>query len=115
MLNETVLITGGAGFIGTHLARELLSLNHRVLSLDLRGDAVTPVPGVIYHRGDARDSSEVGKLLEAYPITAVYHLAAVVSVPLCQNDPVESYSHNVNATLTVLDPSRKETKEDRAQ
>lgn len=108
MLNETVLITGGAGFIGRHLARELLSGNHRVVSLDLRGDGTTPVPGVTYHRGDARDPFEVTKLLEAYPITAIYHLAAVVSVPLCQNDPVESYSHNVNATLTVLDACRKE-------
>lgn len=108
MLNETVLITGGAGFIGTHLARELLAGNHRVMSLDLRGESTTPVPEVLYIRGDARNASEVGKLLEDFQVTAVFHLAAVVSVPLCQNDPVESYSHNVNATLAVLDACRKE-------
>lgn len=105
---ETILVTGGAGFIGSHLARELLTKNHRVLSLDLRGAGPTPVPGVTYLRGDAREQLRVGKLLRDYDVTAVYHLAATVSVPLCQNDPVESYSNNVNATLAVLDATRGE-------
>ena len=102
----TVLITGGAGFIGTHLCRSLLKAGHRVVSLDLKGTAPKPVAGVTYLQGDARDLHTLSHLLKYYGVSAVYHLAAVVSVPLCQKHPAESYSHNVNATLSVLEACR---------
>lgn len=100
---KAVLITGGAGFIGTHLARELLSRDYSVISLDLRGAGDSPVVGVTYLQGDARDSVRVREVLAGSEITAVFHFAATVSVPLCQGNPVESYSNNVGATLSVLD------------
>ncbi len=106
--SKTVLITGGAGFIGTHLARELLTRNDSVISLDLRGVGENPVSGVRYLTGDARDPVTVADILATSRVSAVFHFAATVSVPLCQNHPVESYSNNVNATLAVLDACRGE-------
>ena len=106
-----ILVTGGAGFIGTHLCRNLLERGHRVVSLDLKGTAEKPVNGVTYLQGDARDLQTLVHLFRYYGVTAVYHLAATVSVPLCQKDPSESYSHNVSATLAVLEAARlSETK-----
>ena len=103
---STILITGGAGFIGTHLCRNLIARNTRVLSLDLK-EPKTPVDGVLYLIGDARNTSLVSELVDLESIETIYHLAATVSVPLCQTDPVESYSHNLIATQSVLEASRR--------
>ncbi len=107
---QSVLVTGGAGFIGTHLCRELIHLGYNVLSLDLKNHPPYPVRGVNYLTGDARDSVTVMDILSRYEVSAVYHLAATVSVPLCQKDPVESYSHNLDATRTVLEACRAQTR-----
>jgi UDP-glucose 4-epimerase len=104
---EVILITGGAGFIGTHLARALTRAGHDVISLDLKTQAPDPVRGVHYVTGDARNRMTISAILGEYRITAVYHLAATVSVPLCQKDVIESYSHNLNATLAVLEAIRE--------
>lgn len=102
--DNAILITGGAGFVGTHLCRKLAQLNYSVLSLDLRRPT-TAVPGVEYIQGDVRDQTLLASLVA--PVSTVYHLAATVSVPLCQKDPLESYSNNFNATLIVLEAIRK--------
>lgn len=99
----SVLVTGGAGFIGTHLSRKLISAGHRVRVLDLR-DPETSVAGVEYVKGDVRNRTILSSALDG--VDAVYHLAATVSVPVCQKDPVESYSNNFSATLVLLDAVR---------
>ena len=99
MTRQSYLVTGGAGFIGTHLCRKLVELGHSVKVLDLR-EPKTRVAGVEYILGDVRDLDLVGRLIDG--AAAVYHLAAIVSVPLCQKDPLDSYSTNFTGTLTVL-------------
>jgi UDP-glucose 4-epimerase len=105
MSQKTYLVTGGAGFIGTHLCRRLVELGHGVRVLDQRAPANGGVPGVEYMRGDVRDLALVERLLEG--VADVYHLAAIVSVPLCQKDPLDSYSTNFTGTLTVLEAIRR--------
>ena len=102
---EKVLITGGAGFIGTHLCGDLLKLGHQIFSLDLK-EPKEPVAGTKYIRGDARDFDLVKTMVADFKISSIYHLAATVSVPLCQKNPVESYSHNFLATQSVLEAAR---------
>lgn len=100
---KPILVTGGSGFIGTHLCRELRARGFAVDVLD-RLDPKTSVEGVRYFKGDVRDVEKLrARVAEA---SAVYHLAATVSVPLCQGDPVESYSNNFTATLQVLEAIR---------
>ncbi len=103
---ENILVTGGAGFIGSHLARALINAGHCVTSLDLRGNPEEPVLGVDYVQGDARNLETIRSLLRRARITTLYHLAATVSVPLCQNDVIQSYSHNVTSTLMALEACR---------
>lgn len=101
---KSILVTGGAGFIGTHLCKRLTEQGHSVTVLDLRAPE-TVVKGVSYHQGDVRNAALLEKL--AIEVDAIYHLAATVSVPVCQKDPVESYSNNFFATLMVLETIRK--------
>ncbi|MBI3558660.1 MAG: NAD-dependent epimerase/dehydratase family protein [Deltaproteobacteria bacterium] len=101
---QSILVTGGAGFVGTHLSRKLINLGYLVRVLDLR-KPTTVVEGVEYIQGDVRDQKLLHELVGG--VSTVYHLAATVSVPLCQKDPLESYSNNFTATLTVLEAIRK--------
>ncbi len=102
-----VLVTGGAGFIGTHLIRRLTEQGFAVTSLDLRPPK-DPVAKANYVIGDVRAEGLVERLIEDFDEnSAIYHLAATVSVPLCQQDPLESYSNNFTATVIVLEAIRK--------
>jgi dTDP-L-rhamnose 4-epimerase len=83
---EQVLLTGGAGFIGSHLADELLTRGHRVRALDNLTPQVHAArmrPGYLHRDvelvvGDVRDAEAVGRALEG--VTTVFHLAAAVGV-----------------------------------
>lgn len=100
-----ILVTGGAGFIGTHLCHELSAQGHQVRCLDLRRPE-SPVDRVEYITGNVLDVTLLENLI--YGVEAVFHLAAMASVPLCQSEPVESYTTNVQATILVLEAIRKE-------
>lgn len=103
-----ILVTGGAGFIGTHLCRKLVRAKHAVTVLDIRTPQ-SPVSGVKYVRGDVRDPLIVRELVGA--ASTVYHLAAIVSVPLCQKDPFDSYSTNFTGTLVLLNAIREQAQD----
>jgi UDP-glucose 4-epimerase len=106
-MKKRVLITGGSGFIGTHLARALSQQGDSVTVLDLR-DPEQPVPGVLYVRGDVREASDLKPLIPKQD--AVFHFAAIVSVPECQSDPVGSYETNTFSTLKILGLIHEENK-----
>lgn len=108
-MSARVLVTGGSGFIGQHLLKALSDTGHFCVSLDLIGFPPSPLPGTHYVKGDARDLNHVERILKDWEISVVYHLAATVSVPLCQENPMESYSHNLGATLSVLTAIRNIT------
>jgi UDP-glucose 4-epimerase len=102
MANQ-VLVTGGAGFIGTHLCRALIQSGRSVRVLDLKGheDLAQAVQGVDYQKGDVRDAQAVQKAVQG--VNAVYHLAAIASVPLCQEQPYESTQTNLASTALVME------------
>lgn len=89
-------MTGGAGFIGTHLCRQLTQAGHEAVIFDL----VAPVGG------DVRSSSDLAKAVQG--IDAVVHFAAIVSVPLCNEKPIASYQTNLLGTCLVLEAVRLE-------
>jgi UDP-glucose 4-epimerase len=99
-MNAKVLITGGAGFIGTHLARFFAAAGKRVTVLDLV-DPEAPVPGVHYLRGDVRRPEDLAGAASGQD--AIFHWAAMVSVPECQEKPLESYETNFLSTVRLLD------------
>src|SRR5438067_348137 len=99
------LVTGGAGFIGSHLVERLLALGHRVRVVDnlSTGSAanLAPVLGRIeFLRGDLRDEAVCRRAVQGADL--VFHVAALPSVPRSLEDPWTSHDCNVNATMRLL-------------
>lgn len=100
------LITGGAGFIGTHLANYLAKQGHTVRVLDdlSAGEHTRLHPAVHFTRGDVEDKPKVWRLLNR--VDCVYHLAARVSVPESILYPREYNKTNVSGTVAVMEAMR---------
>jgi len=103
------LVTGGAGFIGSHLTEELVRRGHRVRVVDNLATGkrrnLDHVAGVEFLEGDLADPAVAEQAVEG--IEYVLHQAAIPSVPRSVKDPVTSHRANVDASLNVLVASRK--------
>ena len=101
-----VLVTGGAGFIGTHLVKELHARGHYVRVLDnlSSGDPSALPRAVNFNRGDVGDIPKLWSVLQ--DIDVVFHLAARVSVPASVLYPKEYNEVNVGGTVAVLEACR---------
>lgn len=109
MGSDTFLVTGGAGFIGSNLADELIRLGGSVRIIDnlLTGSRnnLEEIAGAFdFIEGDLNDTALVDKALEG--VEVVFHQAALPSVPRSVADPVETHNACVNATFNILERSR---------
>lgn len=113
-MTALALITGGAGFIGSHLADRLLARGHRVRVLDnlveqVHGDArARPSylsPRVELNVGDVRDVSDVAAALDG--VDVVFHLAALVGVGQSMYQAAEYVDVNVHGTAVLLEQLAK--------
>lgn len=100
-----VLITGGAGFIGSNIARELLAQKHQVTILDDlstgRLENIKKFKSKInFIKGDIRNQTLLRKIFKG--IDYILHQAALPSVPRSINNPLTSHDVNVNGTFRVL-------------
>ncbi|MEW5913359.1 MAG: GDP-mannose 4,6-dehydratase [Thermodesulfobacteriota bacterium] len=109
------LITGGAGFIGSHLARHLLSLGQKVQIIDdLSTGAMDNIEGLKanpdfgYTIADMREEPLLAELVDGADV--VYHLAAAVGVRLIVESPVKTIETNVGCTEVVLKLANKKHK-----
>lgn len=102
-----ILVTGGAGFIGTHLTPRLVAAGHSVVVLDdltpqVHGRLATPATaGVEFVRGDVRDSPAVAEVMRG--ADAVCHLAAETGVGQSQYEIARYVSVNAHGTAVVLE------------
>jgi UDP-glucose 4-epimerase len=101
-VGKHVLVTGGAGFIGSHLSAKLLSLGAHVTVIDdlSAGDMDRVPKGVNIIEGCITDSESLSNAMQGSD--AVFHLAAIASVPLCEADPAWSDKVNFQASLEIL-------------
>lgn len=107
-----VLVTGGAGFIGSWTAEELVRGGHKVIVLDNMSSGseanLSRVAGeVIVVRGDVRERHLIESVVKDHSPDALIHLAAVVSVDEVAEDPVKGFENNVLGTLNVLEAARE--------
>ena len=105
-MNQTIAITGVAGFIGSNLADRLLARGYRVVGIDNLAYGVREqVPaGVEFVQADVRDR-ELGAILRG--ADAVFHLAAKNCIADCQQDPLETSDVNVTGTVNVFESARR--------
>jgi UDP-glucose 4-epimerase len=111
-MGKTALITGGAGFIGSHLAERLLADGDEVIILDnLSTGSLKNLetfrlnPRLQFVKGDVRDSTLVQLLVSRCEV--VFHLAAAVGVQLIADAPVRTIETNIAGTEVVLEAANK--------
>jgi UDP-glucose 4-epimerase len=106
---ERALVTGGAGFIGSHVADSLVRDGHEVLVVDdlSAGDAARLAPGVRLARVDITDGTALAAAFDEFRPGAVFHLAAQASVMASVADPGRDCAVNVLGTLNVVEAARK--------
>ncbi len=110
MRNKKVLITGGAGFIGSNLAEELAEGNEVVILDDLSSGRMDNIRGLLgndkarFIKGSITDLDLLRQSFR--DVDYVFHQAAIPGVPASVNDPVSSNIVNVNGTLNVLIAAR---------
>lgn len=106
-----VLVTGGAGYIGSVLVRQLLNKNFNVRVLDslkFGGDALYDVmlhPNFEFIKGDIRNETDIDKSLQG--IDAIAHLAAIVGDPACKKYSKEANETNWNASMNLFEKAER--------
>jgi nucleoside-diphosphate-sugar epimerase len=108
----SILVTGGAGYLGSTLVPALLAEGHRVTVLDnflFNQASLNPLcadPNFDVYRGDARDREVLGPLLRGADY--IIPLAALVGAPMCNNDKIGAETINRDAILTLIEMASRE-------
>ena len=114
----SILVTGAAGFIGSHLCEALLARGDRVVGLDNFNDFYDPAikranlagplarPGFALVEGDIRDAAAVARVFREHAPTSVVHLAAMAGVRPSLQDPALYHDVNCTGTAVVLQAAR---------
>ncbi len=110
------MITGGAGYIGSHVAVELLNKNYKVIVYDnltnsskISVKRVEEITGknIIFYEADILDEKKLGEVFEKENIDVVIHCAALKAVGESVKKPLEYYHNNISGTLSLLKIMRK--------
>lgn len=107
-----VLVTGGAGYVGTSLIPQLLSKGFETVCYDsllFGGDSILPFfrnPKFSFIKGDIRDKEKLSEAVKS--VDVIIHLAAIVGFPACRKEPDLARSVNVEGTKTVIDVTSKD-------
>lgn len=108
--NSAILVTGGAGYIGSHTVSALQQAGYKIVVLDnlIYGhrDIVERLPGAELIEGDISDRALLDHLFATHSISAVIHFAAYAYVGESVKDPAKYYRNNVVGTLTLLEAMR---------
>ncbi len=111
-----ILVTGGAGFIGSHTCVEFLDAGYEIVVLDNLSNSkeeairrIEKITGktVTFYKADMRDETAVRKIFEEQPIDAVVHFAGLKAVGESVEKPLEYYENNLNGTFVLLKVMRE--------
>lgn len=96
-----ILVTGGAGFIGTNLCKKLVKLNYDVVSIDNynTGKIKNHIKGVRYIKADIRDNIDYNTISP----NVIFHMAAIARIQPSFKNPKEYFTTNTNGTLNLAD------------
>lgn len=99
-----ILVTGGAGYIGSHMVKLLLSSSFEVVTMDdLSGGCRDAVPGGEFVAGDVGDRVQIDRVLGQWQFDAIMHFASFIQVGESVAEPAKYYRNNLVGTLSLLD------------
>ncbi|MBI2642221.1 MAG: NAD-dependent epimerase/dehydratase family protein, partial [Candidatus Wildermuthbacteria bacterium] len=106
---KTCVVTGGAGFIGSHIADELLKKGYRVAVIDnlSTGKRSNVNPRAVFFKLDVQ-SPQVGKVFAKFKPRFVFHFAAQIDVRKSDADPLEDAKTNIIGSLNILEHCRRQ-------
>ncbi len=99
-----VLVTGGAGYIGSHAVAQLINAQHQVVVIDNLGQGVREAvrPAATFYELDIAETDRVAQILTQHGIDCVMHFAAFANVADSVSDPLSYYRNNTNGTISLL-------------
>ncbi len=103
---QRAIVTGGCGFIGSYVVKELVKAGYHVLVIDnlTSGKRENVEPGITVHEADIRRYKEIEHLIQEGDV--VFHLAALTSVPLSIEHPLTYHRTNIKGTYNVFEAAR---------
>ncbi len=104
MIKQRIIVTGGAGFIGSHIVDHYLAAGHHVAVIDnlATGTLSNVNPSATFYKADIRDALELKRILAIEKPSIINHQAAVVSVTQSTQRPLETYEVNTLGTINLL-------------
>ncbi len=101
---STILVTGGAGYIGSHVVKELLRQGHQPIVYDnLQTGHRKAAQEALLIEGDLADQERLREIFHSYPIDAIMHFAAYCLVGESVRDPIKYFNNNVKNSLQLLE------------
>ena len=106
--NNRILVTGGAGYIGSHIVEQLVKNNKKVIIID---NLATGYKKLInkkakFIKSDINDKSKIIKIIKDYNISSIIHLAAYLNVSEAEKNKKKYYQNNIIGTKNILDASK---------
>ena len=103
--NNNILVTGGAGYIGSHIVEQLIKNNDTVIILDnlVTGYKKLINKKAIFIKADIKNKSKISKVISDYDITSIIHLAAYLNVSEAEKNKKKYYTNNIIGTQKLLE------------
>jgi UDP-glucose 4-epimerase len=108
--NKTFIVTGGCGFIGSHMVDKLISGGHKVIVIDnlLSGSLENLNTNATFENVDIINFDLLKRTIDKYEnIDGIFHFAAIARTPWCIEDPILCYNTNVIGTINILEIARQ--------
>jgi UDP-glucose 4-epimerase len=107
MNSDYLLVTGGAGYIGSKVCNDLISRDYKVVVIDdlSTGNKLLVNKKAKFFKIDIKDKNKIDKIFNKFKFSTIFHFAASLSVPESENDPLKYYNNNVLGTENLLKQS----------